>query len=198
MSKTSSFLTALAASGLLLACGGAPEKIAAPEPMCFFQDGAGPYTTKAPNWVCDERHSEVGLTAVSSYRQTASGYDFMVEMATSRARQKLAGIISSKALGSAKDYRSNTGNNAANETVMATSELTQKTLTNVVLTGSRVLTKTRNPATGQVYVLVGISDKDLPKVADAAAKAAFMNDEAEFQRFKASQSFKELMSDLEN
>ena len=67
-----------------------------------------------------------------------------------------------------------------------------------MLTGSRVLTKTRNPVTGQVYVLVGISDKDLPKVADAAAKAAFMNDDAEFQRFKASQSFKELMSDLEN
>ena len=198
MSKSSSLLAALAASGFLLACGGAPEKVAVSEPMCFFQDGAGPYTTKAPNWVCDERHSEVGLAAVSSYRQSASGYDFMVEMATSRARQKLAGIISSKALGSAKDYRSNTGNNAANETVMATSELTQKTLTNVVLTGSRVLTKTRNPATGQVYVLVGINDKDLPKVADAAAKAAFMNDEAEFQRFKASQNFKELMSDLEN
>ena len=194
---TTKFLTLMAASALLVACGGEPKQ-AAPEPSCFFQDGAGPYTTKAPNWVCDERHSEVGLTAVSSYRQSASGYDFMVEMATARARQKLAGIISSKALGSAKDFRSNTGNNAANETVMATSELTQKTLTNVVLTGSRVLTKTRNPVTGQVYVLVGISDKDLPKVADTAAKAAFMNDSAEFQRFKASQSFKELMTDLKN
>lgn len=189
--------TLIAAAAVLTACS-APKEVAAPAPSCFFQDGAGPYTQVAPDWVCTERHSEIGLTAVSSYRQSASGYDFMVEMATARARQKLAGIISSKALGSAKDYRSNTGNNAANETVMATSELTQKTLTNVVLTGSRVLTKTRNPVTSQVYVLVGVSDKDLPKVADTAAKAAFMNDEAEFQRFKASQSFKELMTDLEN
>lgn len=198
MSKTSSLLTALAASSFLLACGGAPEKVATPEPMCFFQEGPGPYTTKAPEWVCNEGSNVPGLTAVASYRQSASGYDFMVEMATARARQKLAGIISSKALGSAKDYRSNTGNSAANETVMATSELTQKTLTNAMLTGSRVLTKTRNPVTGQVYVLVGISDQDLPKVADTAAKAALMNDDAEFQRFKASQSFKELMRDLEN
>ncbi len=192
--QTTKLTTLIAASALLAACAGEPKQAAAP--ACFFQDGAGPYTTKAPDWVCNERHSEAGLTAVSSYRQSASGYDFMVEMATSRARQKLAGIISSKALGSAKDFRSTTGNKAANETVMATSELTQKTLTNVVLTGSRVLTKTRNPVTGQVYVLVGISDKDLPEVANAAAKASFMNDDAEFQRFKASQGFKELMEDL--
>lgn len=189
--------TLIAASAFVVACGG-PKEIAAPKPQCFFQDGAGPYTTQAPAWVCDETHPEIGLTAVSSYRQSTSGYDFMVEMATSRARQKLAGIISSKALGSAKDYRSTTGNSAANETVMASSELTQKTLTNVVLNGSRVLNKARNPATGQVYVLVGVSDKDLPEVANTAAKAAFMNDDAEFQRFKASQSFKELMSDLQN
>ena len=192
-------LTLIAATtALLAACGGKPEVAAPVVPLCTFQDGAGPYTTPAPNWVCDERYDGVSLTAVSSYRQTASGYDFMVEMATARARQKLAGIISSKALGSVKNYRANTGNTVSNETNMATAEITQKTLTDVMLTGSRVLSKTRNPNTGQVYVLVGLTEIDVPQLAEKAAENAFMNDAAEFQRFKASQSFKELKDDLQN
>ena len=192
-------LTLIAATtALLAACGGKPEVAAPVVPPCTFQDGAGPYTTPAPNWVCDERYDGVALTTVSSYRQTASGYDFMVEMATARARQKLAGIISSKALGSVKNYRANTGNTVSNETNMATAEITQKTLTDVMLTGSRVLSKTRNPNTGQVYVLVGLTEIDVSQLAEKAAENAFMNDNAEFQRFKASQSFKELKDDLAN
>ena len=188
----------LAATAVMATCSKQPEVAALVVPPCTFQDGAGPYTTPAPNWVCDERYDGVALTAVSSYRQTASGYDFMVEMATARARQKLAGIISSKALGSVKNYRANTGNTVSNETNMATAEITQKTLTDVMLTGSRVLNKTRNPNTGQVYVLVGLTEIDVPQLAEKAARNAFMNDNAEFQRFKASQSFKELKEDLQN
>lgn len=192
-------LTLAAAAAVLAACSKKQPEVAAapPPPVCAFQDGAGPYTTPAPNWVCDERYDGVPLTAVSSYRQSATGYDFMVEMATARARQKLAAIISSKALGSTKDYRASTGTSVSNETAMATAELTQKTLTEALLTGSRVLTKTRNPNTGQVYVLVGITEDGLPKIAEKAAEAAFMSDSAEFQRFKASQSFKELTADLQ-
>jgi len=199
MSHTRKLMTIVAAAALTAACS-KKQEVAAPAapplPVCAFQDGPGPYTTPAPNWVCDERYDGVPLTAVSSYRQSATGYDFMVEMATARARQKLAGIISSKALGSTKDYRASTGTSVSNETAMATAELTQKTLTEALLTGSRVLTKTRNPNTGQVYVLVGITEDGLPKLAEKAAENAFMSDSAEFQRFKASQSFKELMSDL--
>ena len=198
MKQLSKFALVMTAGALLAACGGKPEVAAPVVPPCTFQDGAGPYTTPAPNWVCDERYDGVSLTAVSSYRQTASGYDFMVEMATARARQKLAGIISSKALGSVKNYRANTGNTVSNETNMATAEITQKTLTDVMLTGSRVLNKTRNPNTGQVYVLVGLTEIDVPQLAEKAAENAFRNDNAEFQRFKASQSFKELKDDLAN
>lgn len=198
MSKTRSLLTALTASGFLVACAGAPEPAAAPEPPCTFQDGSGPYTAKAPDWVCNEGSNVPGLTAVASYRQSSSGYDFMVEMATARGRQRLAAIISSEAEGSVKDYRANSGNTLANETNMATSEITQKTIYSAVLTGSRVVTKTRNPDTGQVYVLVGISDQDLPKLAEKAVETAFKNDDVGFQLYKASKSFKELISDLGN
>ena len=192
-------LTMTAAAATLLAgCGGNLEVAAPATPPCTFQDGAGPYTTPAPNWVCDERYDGVSLTAVSSYRQTASGYDFMIEMATAGGRQKLASIISSKALGSVKSYRANTGNTVDNETNMATAEITQKTLTDAILTGSRVLGKARNPNTGQVYVLVGLTEIDVPQLAEKAAENAFMNDAAEFQRFKASQSFKELKDDLKD
>lgn len=197
MKQSTKWTIVMAATALLAACAKKPEIAAPVVPPCTFQDGAGPYTTPAPSWVCDERFDGVSLTAVSSYRQTASGFDFMVEMATARARQKLAGIIASKALGSAKNYRANTGNNVSNETNMATAELTQKTLTDVMLTGSRVLNKTRNPNTGQVYVLVGLTEIDVPQLAEKAARNAFMNDDAEFQRFKASQSFKELKEDLQ-
>ena len=115
-----------------------------------------------------------------------------------RGRQRLAAIISSEAVGSVKDYRANSGNTLANETNMATSEITQKTIYSAVLTGSRVVTKTRNPDTGQVYVLVGISDQDLPKLAEKAVETAFKNDDVGFQLYKASKSFKELISDLGN
>lgn len=200
MKNYKNFVIAAIASSVLVACGGKPEvatPAAPPPPTCAFQDGPGPYNVPAPNWVCDERYDGVPLTAVSSYRQSASGYDFMVEMATARARQKLAGIISSKALGSVKDFRGSTGNSVDNETSMATAEITRKTLSEAMLTGSRVLNKTRNPNTGQVYVLVGLTEIDLPQLAEKAVENAFMSDEAEFQRFKASQNFKELAADLQ-
>ena len=148
-------------------------------------------------WVCSEQFPGVVLAATGSFQNSNMGYDFMVEMATLRARQKLARIISTKASSSIKDYRASTGSQSAgNETVISTAEITQQALSQAGLAGSRVLTQTRNPKTGTVYVIVGLTPDILDGLVDDTAKAAFAGEEAEFQRFKASQGFDALKADL--
>tara|TARA_B110000971_G_C20035708_1_gene514035 strand:- start:1745 stop:2353 length:609 start_codon:yes stop_codon:yes gene_type:complete len=189
----------LAATSALIGCATpAPPVVAqAPVPICSFNDGQGPYDTPAPMWVCNEEFPDVGLAAVGSFQNSNMGYDFMVEMATSRARQKLARIISSKASSSIKDYRASTGSQTAgNETSISTAEITQKVLSQADLAGSRVLTKTRNPKTGMAYVIVGLTPAILEGVLAEAAETAFAGEAAEFQRFKASQSFDQLKTDI--
>ena len=197
--KISNNLILLAAATALIGCAKpAPPVVAqAPVPMCAFNDGQGPYDTPAPMWVCNEAFPGVSLAAVGSFQNSNMGYDFMVEMATSRARQKLARTISSKATSSIKDYRASTGSQTAgNETSISTAEITQKVLSQADLVGSRVLTKTRNPKTGMAYVIVGLTPNILDGVLAEAAEAAFAGEAAEFQRFKASQSFDQLKADL--
>ncbi|MBT5156605.1 MAG: hypothetical protein HOM48_00945 [Rhodobiaceae bacterium] len=193
-------LAILGATAALIGCASPaapPVAVQAPAPICAFQDGQGPYDTPAPMWVCTEEFPTVAAAAVGSFQNSNMGYDFMVEMATSRARQKLAREISSKAASSIKDYRATTGSQSAgNETTLSTAEITQRVLSQANLVGSRVLTKTRNPKTGMAYVIVGFKSNALDNVVEEAAQAAFAGEAAEFQRFKASQSFDQLKSDL--
>ncbi|MBT7642928.1 MAG: hypothetical protein HN715_08065 [Rhodobiaceae bacterium] len=198
MKNVSKYLV-LAATTALIGCAkpAPPVVVQAPVPVCSFQDGQGPYDTPAPMWVCSEQFPGVVLAATGSFQNSNMGYDFMVEMATSRARQKLARIISTKASSSIKDYRASTGSQSAgNETGISTAEITQKVLSQSDLAGSRVLTKARNPKTGMAYVIVGLTPDILDGLVDDTAKAAFAGEEAEFQRFKASQGFDALKADL--
>jgi hypothetical protein len=168
-----------------------------PLPSCAFQDGPGPYDIPAPEWMCNKNFPGYDLVAVSSYQQSNMGYDYMVTMATSRARNELAREISNTAASSIKDYRSTTGSiSAENETTMSVGEITQKILSEVKLTGSRVLNQARNPRTGAIHVAVGLSSDKLDSILDQTVQAAFGSDAAEFQRFKASQSFDSLKADL--
>jgi hypothetical protein len=198
MKNVSKYLV-LAATTALIGCAkpAPPVVVQAPVPSCAFNDGEGPYDTPAPNWTCNEQFPGVALAAVALFENSNMGYDFMVEMATSRARQRLAQIISTKASSSIKDYRASTGSQSAgNETVISTAEITQQALSQADLAGSRVLTRTRNPKTGAVYVIVGLTPDILDGLVDDTAKAAFAGEEAEFQRFKASQGFDALKADL--
>jgi hypothetical protein len=200
MKNVSKYLV-LAATTALIGCAkpAPPVVVQAPVPVpsCAFNDGQPPYDTPAPNWTCNKQFPGVALAAVASFENSNMGYDFMVEMATSRARQKLAQIISTKASSSIKDYRASTGSQSAgNETVISTAEITQQALSQAGLAGSRVLTQTRNPKTGTVYVIVGLTPDILDGLVDDTAKAAFAGEEAEFQRFKASQGFDALKADL--
>jgi len=198
MKNVSKYLLLAATTALIGCAKPAPTVVVqAPVPMCAFQDGHPPWDTPAPMWTCNEQFPGVALAAVGSFQNSNMGYDFMVEMATSRARQKLARVISTKASSSIKDYRARTGNQSAgNETGISTAEITQKVLSQTDIAGSRVLTKTRNPKTGMAYVIVGLTPDILDGVVDDTAKATFAGEEAEFQRFKASQGFDALKADL--
>jgi hypothetical protein len=164
-------------------------------PPCAFPDGTEP--TPAPDWICNPNFPDFDRVNVSSYQQSNMGYDYMETMAISRARNKLARGISNTAASSIEDYRATTGSlSAGNETTMSVGEIAQNILSKVELTGSRVLNKARNYKTGAIYVAVGISTDNLNSMVDQALVAEFGSDNAEFQRFKASQSFDKLKSDL--
>jgi hypothetical protein len=164
-------------------------------PPCAFPDGTEP--TPAPDWICNPNFPDFDLVAVASYEQSNMGYDYMETMAISRARNKLAREISITAASSIKEYRAKTGSSSAgNEPTMSAEEIAQKIVSNVELTGSRVLNKARNYETGAIYVVVGISPDKLNRPVDQALGAEFGSESAELQRFKASQSFDKLKSDL--
>lgn len=164
-------------------------------PPCAFPDGTEP--TPAPDWICTPNFPDFERVAVSSYEQSNMGYDYMETMAISRARNELAREISNTAASSIEDYREKTGSlRTGNETNMSVDQIAQKIKSKVKLNGSRVLNKARNYKTGAIYVAVGISTDNLNSMVDQAIGVEFGSESAEFQRFKASQSFDKLKSDL--
>lgn len=184
-------LSALALT--LAACGSKPpKKPVEPVAECTFPDSP---TIPAPLWVCDGPVEGVAVSAVGSYEKSAAGQAFMKDQATAAARVRLAQQMKVHVTNMVKQYAETTGA-AGSETVDKVNTNVSKLITSESIVGSRAFRSMVNPATGTVYVLVGLDPKLAEQQTAAALKTSMNNDKALWQQFKAKKGQDELAEEI--
>jgi len=182
------YIISLTASVLLLAACGSPKKEFAD---CVFTDATD---TVAPGWICDQPGKGVELSAIGSTTKSGAGYDYMKSMAATSARIQLAQNMQVQVRNIIKQYVETTGQ-ADSETVDKVMTSVTKQITNQTLVGTKIV-KTRTSPTGNLYVLVGMSEESVQKATEKALKTSMRNDAALWQQFKAKQSQDELAAEI--
>lgn len=193
MSKiTSVLLMSVVALGLS-ACGSNPPK---EDPKAKMADCTFPSSPNdpAPDWVCTGSAEGVEVSAMGSEKIVAGDTDFAQTMAVASARSKLASQMKVQVAGMVKKYMETTGA-AGSATVDKVNTSVTKQITNETLVGSRLF-KSKTSPDGTVYVLVGLDEKSVQKVTEAAVKTSMNNDQALWQQFKASKAQDELAADI--
>lgn len=156
---------------------------------CTFPDGRG---MKAPGWVCSDTNISVkGYPIVSSGSSpiTKVGGYYDKDMAIMNAKDRLAGRIKTAVTRELKKYLAVIGNDS--RVVDKYVEDVSIHFTKITLNDCPVLATTTSA--DAVYVLVGVGtigedDKTIAKL----LSSSFKNNEAQFQRDLAKDSFKEL------
>jgi hypothetical protein len=117
--------------------------------------------------------------------------------AMASARDALARQISVKVSNLFKSFKSTTGSGDAATFDKATSDVS-KQLASQTLSGSRQVGQSwTNPKTGELFIMVGISNEPVKKKIEEAVKTSFKNDKAMYQKFLASKADGELDKELE-
>ena len=182
------YIISLTASVLLLTACGSPKKDFAD---CVFPDATD---TVAPGWICDQPVKGVELSAIGSTTKSGAGYDYMKSMAATSARIQLAQNMQVQVRNIIKQYVETTGQ-ADSETVDKVMTSVTKQITNQTLVGTKIV-KTRTSPTGNLYVLVGMSEESVQKATEKALKTSMRNNAALWQQFKAKQSQDELAAEI--
>ena len=185
---------ALSALLVLVACGG-KKVVEVKAPECSFPDDG---TTAAPLWVCTESISNLTLAAVGTFDKTNAGLNFQKQQALGDARVQLAQTLRVDVTGMVKNFAETTGFGEA-ETVDRVASTTSKLITNQSLTGSKLYRQAKNPATGTLFVLVGMGDAELDAALEGLLNRSFdssNNAKASWQKLQAGRSFDELKNEL--
>ena len=111
-------------------------------------------------------------------------------------RDALAAQISVKVSNLFKSYKGTTGSGDA-ATFDAASSKVSKQLASETLAGSKSVDSWTSPKTGELYLLVTISNEPIKKGMDEAVKTSFGNDKAMYQQFLASKANGDLDKELE-
>jgi hypothetical protein len=164
---------------------------AAPNECSFPDDGK----TAAPLWICDAPVEGVEVSAVGSHEPTQAGIDFQKTMAAAAARESLARSMKSKITNMIKRYAQTTGAGSS-ETVDKVNTSVSKLLTSETLENTRIYRSLKNPNTGVLYVLVGLSAAPMRENVQKAVKTSMNNERALWQEFKATKAQDELAADI--
>ncbi len=192
MKKSIFLLTLIASFGfLMISCGGSSK--APPPAENDFVEVSDPFAdlTDMANQIIDEG----GIAAVGE--GMSKRRDIAKEKARTAAQGKLAEIFNTKVQGVKKRFVEEVGSGDETEINEAFSSVT-KTLTSQVLRGAVVKKSkiTKNPKTGQYMVgtVVAVSPKTVNlSIMDELNK----NKPQLYQRFRASQAYKELKDEMD-
>jgi len=186
--KLSAYIIPFAISAALLtACGKPKEDFS----DCVFPDATD---IAAPDWICDKPVEGIAIYAIGSTTKSAAGYDYMKSMAATSARVQLAQNMQVQVRNMIKQYVETTGQTDS-ETVDKVMTSVTKQITNQTLVGTKII-KTRTSPSGNLYVLVGMSEDSVQKASEKALKTSMRNDSALWQQFKAKQSQDELAAEI--
>ena len=149
----------------------------------------------APKWTCDP-YVEGAIAAVGIAKRNA-GNDKSMQRSEAMAdgRDALAAQISIKVSNLFKSYKGTTGSGDA-ATFDASSSKVSKQLASETLAGSKSIDSWTSPKTGELYLLVTISNEPVKKGMDEAVKTSFGNDQAMYQQFLAQKANGELDAEL--
>ena len=186
--KTISILTL--SSVLFIACSSKKE-VEKKEDFSCKQDGV-----LAPKWTCNPYVD--GSVAALGIAKKNAGNDKSMQRSEALAdgRDGLASQISTKVSNLFKSYKATTGS-GVDATFDASNSKVSKQLSSQSLSGSRSVDVWTNKNTGELYLLVTVSNESLKKTMDKAIKTSFKNDKAMYQKFLASQANGELDAELE-
>lgn len=132
---------------------------------CVFPDTP---SVLAPAWICDQPVKGIKVSAVGSAKKSAAGIKFMKAMASTDARvsltQKMRKMITRMIIqhGEAMGQRDS-------DDVINAINASKKYITNETMHGTKIF-KTRISPNGVLYVLIGLSDKDVVNIAHNAKK----------------------------
>jgi hypothetical protein len=182
---------------LFTGCGNAPApqtRVQVPAEEGDFrcrQDGV-----LAPKWTCDP-YVEGAIAAVGIARKNA-GNDKSMQRSEAMAdgRDALAAQISVKVSNLFKSYKGTTGSGDAG-IFDAVSSKVSKQLASETLAGSKSIDVWTSPKTGELYLLVTVSNEPVKKGMEEAVKSSFGNDKAMYQQFLASKANGDLDKELE-
>ncbi|MCI0500176.1 MAG: LPP20 family lipoprotein [Epsilonproteobacteria bacterium] len=178
-------------------CGNKPvpqtqKQAAAQEEVDFRckQDGV-----LAPKWTCDP-YVEGAIAAIGIAKMNA-GKDKSLQRseAMSDGRDALAAQISIKVSNLFKSYKGTTGSGDA-ATFDASNSKVSKQLASETLAGSKSIDSWTSPKTGELYLLVTISNTPVKEKVEEAIKTSFGNDQAMYQKFIAAKAGAELDAEL--
>jgi hypothetical protein len=190
-----SVTAAMVVSTLLTGCGSEPKPKPVKEEKADFrcrQDGV-----LAPQFTCDP-YADGAIVGLGIAKPNAGNdKSFQRTEAMAAARNELAKQLEVKVSNLFKSYKGVTGSGKAATFDKATSEVS-KQLASQTLRGSRQVGNSwRNPKTGELYIMVGISTAEVQKKMDSAIKTSFKNDKAMYQQFLAAKANGELEKELE-
>lgn len=139
------FMLALVFS-LTTACTFSAKKT---EPKCVYADGSN---LPAPQWVCNKNPQEDSLFAVAYADKSATGTNFMQQMAERAAKNKLMQALETKINNKIKRY-AKSANLDADDALKKITNQTNKLINRESLTDSQVLQQRMTPTGGMVVAL---------------------------------------------
>lgn len=155
---------------------------------CVFADGSN---QPAPPWVCSKNTNERSLSIITYADKSATGPNFMQQMAENSARFELAQKLKRKMNQMINQYAAST-NFTEHQILNEILAQTNKLITSKTLTESRIIHKQITP-TGGIVIMVHISKQSLEKAIKKTLQQAITKQPELWQGFKGSQSQEELL-----
>lgn len=151
----------------------------------------------APEFTCDP-YAEGSIVALGVAQMNAGNDKSMQRTeAMASARDALARQIEVKVSNLFKSFKATTGSGTDATFDKATSDVS-KQLASQTLKGSRQIGMSwRHPKTGELFIMVGISNEPVKEKMEDAVKTSFKNDKALYQKFLAAKADGELDKELE-
>ena len=187
-----SVATALVVSTLFTGCGSTPKPVK--EEKADFrcrQDGV-----LAPQFTCDP-YADGAIVGLGVAKVNAGGdKSFQRSEALANARNELARQLEVKVSNLFKSYKASTGAGTNATFDNATSDVSKQLASQTLRGSKQVGNSWRNPKTGELYIMVGISTDVVEDKMEDAIKTSFKNDKALYQQFLASKADGELEKEL--
>lgn len=173
---------------ILTSCSSTPK-----QPDCVFADGSN---QSAPLWVCTQSTNKRTLSIITYADKSATGPNFMQQMAENSARFELAQNLKRKVSRMIKQYAANT-DFTEHQTLNEILAQTNKLITSKALKESRIIHKQITP-TGGIVIMVYMSEQNLQKSIKKILQQAITKQPRLWQRFKRNQSQQELLNAIIN